>query len=403
MKNLFKKDGFALSKVLCVSYSPISRDPRVLRQIKWLQDSGIEVDVLGLGSKPDTLNGGYFEIRQRGFLVRVLIYLFATNEFRYRKLISECVPSEVVTFCEENNYDLIHLNDLEFIPWMKKVSRNQDEGTRSTPIAIDLHEYFPGVKGGLLWKLITERFHKWLFTRFQEFKFDLVSTVSDEIAEVYSSENGISVTEVIWNTPAYNKAKFELHTSEVIELVYHGNSGKGRPLRTYIQAVRRTTSPINLNFMVRIGFLHKNYLKFYSQLLGVQHRVMWHDLVGVSEIVGAVQKYDVELAWFPPISRNMHLSLGNKFFEAVQGHLALVIGESPSMENLVEKYDLGFIARGWKLANLVATLDSLNRKDVDKVRMSNLAISRILNDETSKGIFIQNRRKLMQGFPSNIL
>jgi hypothetical protein len=66
--------------------------------------------------------------------------------------------------------------------------------------------------------------------------------------------------------------------------------------------------------------------------------IVWHESVPGHEIVMKIRTFDAQLVWFPPVSENMHLCLGNKFFEAIQGHLALISGPSPSMAPLIEKY-----------------------------------------------------------------
>jgi len=377
-------------RVLDVSYSPVSRDPRVLRQIDWIQNSGSTVDVVGLGSKPNSLDGEFFEIGVPSIFKRISLYLLTTNSYRYRKLILDQLPPLLKTKVTAGHYDIIHLNDLEFVPWIKQVQISVDSTCSSFRSAIDLHEYFPGVKGGIIWKIFIKRFSQWLFRELLETNFDCYSTVSKEISVAYSTNFGMPEMEVIWNSPEFFESAFSERSNSEIKLIYHGNSGKGRPIALYMRALRLSSSPVSLNLMLTSGKYYRKSMQFYSYLLGISDRVHWHDPVPVSQISRSIQPFDVELVWLPPISESLHLSLANKFFEAIQGRLAVIIGQSPSMVSLVDEFQLGVVTRGWTLSDLVKTLDGLNRDDVERWRNNSSNSAKILSSDSSRATFLSS-------------
>ena len=55
------------------------------------------------------------------------------------------------------------------------------------------------------------------------------------------------------------------------------------------------------------------------------------------ELPRMANDYDVGLYLLPPTNFNQRYALPNKFFEFIQGRLAIAIGPSPEMAKLVER------------------------------------------------------------------
>lgn len=375
-------------RILDVSYSPVARDPRVLRQIQWLQGDGKFIDVVGLGNRPNNLEGDYFQIAVPRLATRLFLYTLTSKRYRYRKLIKDQIPLVLQNRFESGYYDMIHLNDLDFVPLVNSIQLNSPLRINKTRLAIDLHEYFPGVKGGLFWRVCLREYNSWLFKKLLETQFDCYSTVSQEIAIKFADLFDLPAMVIIWNAPREQDLTFEEHINQQIELVYHGNAGKGRPLIRYFLALRKSNAPLRLHLMIKASKFYKSILKIVARALCIHDQIIWHKTVSVSEIVLSIKKFDAQLVWFPPISDNMHLSLGNKFFESVQGHLALISGPSPSMASLIEKYNIGVISNGWTLRDLVSTLDSLDRATIERYRENSSIFSEKLSEVMSRKNFL---------------
>ena len=375
-------------RILDISYSPVASDPRVLRQIDWLQEAGRFVDVAGLGEKPDSLKGAYFQLVVPKLPTRLFLYTLTSKRYRYRKLITDQIPLVLQHRLKSGYYDMIHLNDLDFVPLVSSIQLKSPLRNNKTRLAIDLHEYFPGVKGGLFWRVCLREYNSWLFKKLLETEFDCYSTVSQEIAIKFADLFDLPAMVIIWNAPREQDLTFEEHINQQIELVYHGNAGKGRPLISYFLAVRKTNAPLRLHLMINASKFYKSFLKIVSRALCMHKKIIWHETVSVSEIVPSIKNFDAQLVWFPPTSENMLLSLGNKFFESVQGHLAIISGPSPSMASLIKKYDIGVISKGWTLRDLVSTLDSLDRATIERYRENSSIFSEKLSEVISRKNFL---------------
>lgn len=375
-------------RILDISYSPVASDPRVLRQIDWLQEAGRIVDVAGLGEKPNSLKGEYYQIGVPNLAIRLCLYVFATKSYRHKTLIISQIPETLRARVHQGYYDAIHLNDLEFVPVVNAIQHTKNEHSTKTHFSIDLHEYFPGVKGGIFWTFFVKSFNKWLFRQLIDTNFDGYSTVSEQIVQEYVDEFDFPKMEVVWNAPKISDCVFEFRDLSEIKLVYHGNTGRGRPVFRYINAVKRSHSPITLHFMITSGTIYRNTMRLFALINGVSQRVHFHEPVPVQQISQKLEQYDLELVWFPPVSRSLHLSLANKFFEAVQAGLGVVIGKSPSMEPLVNKFGIGAISNGWKTRDLVEVLDSLDRELVEKWRLNSFQNRFILSSDHSRLTFL---------------
>ena len=375
-------------KVLDISYSPIARDPRVLRQIKWIQDEKWSVDVVGLGDKPSLLEGEFFQISVPKLVTRLYLYCFVSKKTRFRKLVFNRVSPILKARLSSGYYDVIHLNDLDFVPMISDFQENSPLTLKKIRVAIDLHEFFPGVNGGLIWRVFLKNYNGWLFKKLLETDFDCYSTVSQEIATKFRDRFNLPAMVTIWNAPANHDLTHDNHIGDQIEVVYHGNTGKGRPLIHYILAVKRTRTPMRLHLMVNAGSMHKTFLKFLSRAILIHRNIVWHETVSVHDIVPKIRAFDAQLVWFPPVSENLLLSLGNKFFEAVQAHLALISGPGPSMAPLVKKYGIGVVSNGWSLKDLVSSLDSLDRASIEEFRLNSSMHSKELSESIGQDRFL---------------
>jgi hypothetical protein len=117
-------------------------------------------------------------------------------------------------------------------------------------------------------------------------------------------------------------------------------------------------------------------------------RVEYHDPVAVTDIASRINEWDVEIIFFPPIRTNLRHALPNKFFEAVQGRLAVVAGESPDLAELIEHYGIGAIVSGWSARDLAATDNALTADDVRTMKAATARAARELTAEREREAFL---------------
>jgi hypothetical protein len=94
--------------------------------------------------------------------------------------------------------------------------------------------------------------------------------------------------------------------------------------------------------------------------------------------------------FYQPDSRNLEFSLPNKFFEAIQGRLGLVIGESPMMSEIVTEYGNGVIVDGWSTEDLAATLAALTGERIAALKSASHRAAMDINAETERAAFLES-------------
>ncbi len=110
--------------------------------------------------------------------------------------------------------------------------------------------------------------------------------------------------------------------------------------------------------------------------------------VAMTEISNTINEYDVEIMFYPPTGPNVEFALPNKFFEAIQGRLGVVVGESPMMAELVREYGLGPVVQGWTGADLARTLSELTSDDVAAFKRAAHSAAGALNAEHEGRVFL---------------
>jgi glycosyltransferase involved in cell wall biosynthesis len=96
----------------------------------------------------------------------------------------------------------------------------------------------------------------------------------------------------------------------------------------------------------------------------------------------------LEVIFYPPLTENLRHALPNKFFEAVQGSIGVVIGDSPNMRSIVETDKFGLVVDGWKFSDLVAALNGLDRTTVNEMKINASNASRKLSSEYERQNFL---------------
>jgi hypothetical protein len=284
-----------IKRALVLSYSNISKDSRVLRQVNWLASDNYIVDAAGLGSSPKVVET-YISIIPPSLGIRLLTYIFLSSKRRGLTILREFYNSEVFKWISEGKYDTVILNDLDFL--------GVDELFRSaslskTPVYLDLHEYFPDQGVSVLFKLLHGRYHKYLQLTIPKRKFSGYITVSKDIASLYENAFNLSMT-AVENIPIEeildgdsslaNNQEITLDT-KAIQLVYHGNSGKGRGLNHLVWAMRKVNSGVILNLVLTGSPFHRRSLQVLSFVLGVKNSVKFWPPVKPDEVTSYLKQF----------------------------------------------------------------------------------------------------------------
>jgi len=371
-------------RALVASDSPIARDPRVLRQINWLMQLGWRVDTVGRGPQPSDLNGSHESIPRRSIVARTAAYLFLPNRLKYRVLMSSMIPEPLQHGHVAERYDLVLLNEIEMLPWFADVRQQLLDPHGASHL--DLHEYAPSQRAGLAYRLVFKRFRDWMTAFIPSESIDSRSTVGDGIAGLYVSRFGIKRPSIVRSCPNFVDQRPSTVDPDNIRLIHHGVASNTRSLDRLITAMATAEKRFSLELMLVGSAEALAPLKKLAEPFG--DRVRFRDPVKVHEIPTAINASDIELIFFPPINDNLRFALPNKFFEAVQGRLAVVTGESQEMVNVINEYGNGAIVSGWTPEDLGRRLNQLTAVDIAEMKNAAHEAAHQLSAESERERFI---------------
>lgn len=383
--------------VLVVCYSNLATDPRVVRQIDWLSGAGWQVDTLGLGPSPRPQVRRHFEMTAPSRmlaspLARGAVHAALPKSARFDALLGSRIPRVLRPrrgAKAEVAYDLVIVNDIDLLPWViaHGPALLTDGGAR---IHLDVHEYHqwaPSPETPFATRALMGSYHRWTTKMIGSSSIASRSTVADGIADLYAEDFGVERPSVVRNSPQYVELEPRAVDPERIELVYHGNAEMARGLDLLIDAVRLLDARFHLNLMLTGSADGRARLRELTRDLA--DRVEFHEPVPMSDVPAKLNAFDLEVIFYPPTSPNFLHSFPNKFFEAVQGRIGVVIGHSPSMEAIVNRYGNGIVVDGWTAGDLAKALNETTADQITAAKSAADACAHELNSAVEGEAFLR--------------
>ncbi len=383
---------------MCIlSLAPVHQDGRVLRQIEYAARE-YDVTVVGWGHldrpRPDvemrTVERHIFPPVQRlAQAARMFGGRFSPSQWEdwyWRKPDHR----QALRFVTEARADLIHANEAIALP----IAAEAASRTHAR-LLFDAHEYSPDHRANnLLWRLLAQPLYTYLIRAYAP-RADAMVTVGPAIAEKYREQFGLTAA-VITNAPPYSALPFRATDPERIRLVHHGAAIRERKMEQMVEVLALADARYSLDFMLIEGTA--GYLSAFKAWAEkrVPGRVRFCEPVAPARIAETINEYDIGLFLIPPVNLSYALTLPNKFFEFIMAGLAVAIGPSPAMAEIVRRYGLGVVAGSFRPADLAACLNRLGCEEIDAMKKLSLAAARVLNAESEMDRLLGIYRKLLQ-------
>ena len=345
-----------MKKVLIISFSPIQRDPRVMRQI-WLLESSYDLTVAGFGEKPDA-RVNFIEIarpskssvqRKIGWVIKLLTGAFESYYWGQHAIAS------AFHLLRDTSPDVIIANDLSALPLALKLANGK-------PVIFDAHEYSPReIDDQFLWRLLFKRYTHTLCRRYLPQATSML-TVCQGIADEYARCYGVKSL-VVRNAPFNQRLSPSPVREGVIRMIHHGMAGQTRRLELSIEMMAYLDERFTLDLM--LVETEPGYMAFLRKKAQHDARIRFLEPVPMPQISQRINEYDVGLFLQPPVNFSDQYALPNKFFEFIQACLMVAIGPSPEMAKLVREYECGIISDSFEPQALARALSEL---DAGRVR-----------------------------------
>lgn len=387
-----------MSKTACIiSLTPVTDEPRVLRQSKALYDAGWTVIVAGFKGRQDPPEfWRYIEV-EHVYETRRLV---ENLKLDWKRRLSP----HSGTFAEDYywgqaGYDGIY----EHIATIEKVRCDLAiaHDFFTAPIAARLASLSGGVYSVDCHEFSYEQYMhdpKWIkrerpWVHAMEKRFlpaaSVVTTVCDGIADALHATYKLAKRPtVVRSTAFYHDLPFR-PVGERIQVLYHGIVSPMRGLEQAIESVRLWKP--EYYFVIR-GPGPEDYiasLQAIADLHGVTDRVRIDPPVPFNEMVPRANEADIGFFVQPDISLQKRFTLPNKFFEYVQARLALCVADLPEMARLVKEHGLGVLVPKITPDSIAENINSLTRDRIDTYKQASMKAARTLSWQSEAAVMLR--------------
>lgn len=368
--------------------SPLTRDARVLRQLKVLTEHG-EVTSVGYGPVPDGVtrhlrvdDGAPSLPRSVPGVIALALRRHASVEMAAGGL------RQAHTLIGSDRYDLVVANDARALPLAFAVAQG-------APVWADMHEWAAEEFSHVFtWRTLIGPLMDDLCRRYLP-RTGAVTTVCEPLARRYTEVYGVPCQVVRNAGPLRDLAPTPV-SDTALRLVHSGAAIRGRNLEMLIRSTLALPQ-FSLDLYLVPAADGGRCLRELKQLAEGSERVRFHDPVPPDQLPATLNAYDVGVFSMPPININAEFALPNKFFDFVQARLAQAVGPSPEMARLVRELDLGVVAEDFTEQAFTAALSQLDPGRIRAGKAAAHAHARALSDETDRAVMSGIVERLLTG------
>lgn len=367
-------------QILVISFSNIDSDARVLREISVVAKHG-HVTSLGYGSKPAYVDE-HIQVPDWAKslpqtplgVLRLALHLHSQAEL--------AAPGNryALRALSDRTFDAIVANDARALPLAFAIARRNQ-----APVWADLHEWAPGERTHIAsWRILVKPLMEHICRKYLP-QTAAATTVGTEIAKLYETHYGVR-PRLLMNAAPYADLQPTPVPDGVIRLVHSGGAVFGRNIEAMIEATIQAGSRFTLDLYLVPAGDGGAYLAKLREVAGSNPRIRFHDPVKPFELPATLNAYDVGVFWIPPTHTNARLTLPNKLFDFVQARLAVAIGPTVEMVNVVNEYGLGVVSEDFSVPSIVAALQSLTPQAITSYKQAATAAADPLSFESQSKV-----------------
>lgn len=365
-------------RILCVSFSPIHADSRVLRQVEALRAQG-DVTTVGYGPAPQGVSrhiqvpDGMSSLPETPLGVIKLAFR-RHNSVELEAPGERAVRHEVL---DSGRYDLVVANDARALPLAFTAAKG-------APIWADMHEWAAEERATILvWRVLVGPYMEHLCKKYLP-RTAVVTSVSAGLAGLYADRYGVP-TEIIRNAADLRDDLAPTRVDpEAIALVHSGTADRERNIIELIDATDRLGGRFTLDlYLLEVPGGHLDVIRKRAAAVP---QVTVHDPVPPATLPTVLNQYDLGVFLYPLKTLSHLYHLPNKFFDFVQARLGLVFSPAPEIDDHIGRYGLGVITADTSADSLVAALEKLTVDDVNRFKQAADAAASALSSGPDRAV-----------------
>lgn len=349
-----------MKKVLILVFNDLRHDARVLRQVNFLRTQYHLT--IACFDAPDASDFQVIRInRIRPTLLQKAVTSMLLLTRRYERAYQVLYDNPHLRLQLKNHaFDLILANDIETLPLAFKIKKKEK-------VFFDAHEYAPRhFEDKWVWRVFFQGFNRYLCKQYLP-RVDAMTTVGEGLAHEYAAHYPVKPV-VLTNANYFYDLKPQPTEAHRIKLIHHGAANPSRQLNLMIDMMDYLDERFTLDLMLLTPSIAnrrtRNYLLALKEYIKKNSRVRIIEPVSSKDVVPTISRYDIGVFLLPPVNFNYANTLPNKLFDFIQARLAIAIGPTPEMANLVKRYDLGVVSDDFTPRSLAAALSSLTAAQV---------------------------------------
>lgn len=371
--------------VLILSYSDINTDPRVLRQINFFSQRGAAITLSAVSyegklpfyplTKPKSL---FFRF------IKFLLMVLRINRLREKEFLVHSSLTDIKN--SKIRFDLIFANDAETWPVAVALKKSMPE----TKLIFDAHEHYAKQFNDLwTWNWFHKRFADYLCKEFIP-KADEFFTVCGGIGDDYEKDYGVK-PKIILNSPGFEPDLKVKPVESIIRLVHHGIAVRSRKIEKMIRMMDFLDERFTLDLILMPS--EEGYIE-ELQVLSEGKNVFFPKPVATFAISAFLNQYDMGVFLLEPTNFNYEYALPNKFFEFIQGRLAIAIGPSPEMKRIVEKEQIGIVSDTFDEKELACLINNLNQASLNQMKSNSDQVAEYYSNQQNEKLLSDTLKKL---------
>ncbi len=387
-----------MGKTVCIiSLTPVTDEPRVLRQSKALADAGWTVVVAGFrGRQAPPPHWRYIEV-EHVYEARRLVENLKLDWKRRLSPYSGQFAEDY--YWSQAGYDGIfeHIATIENVRCDLAIAHDYFTAPIAAKLAalsggvysVDCHEFsFEQYMHDPKW---IKRERPWVHAMEKRFLpgASVVTTVCDGIADALQTTYQLPKRPTVVRSTAFYHDLPYRPVGEKIEVLYHGIVSPMRGLEQTIESVKLWNP--EYHFVIR-GPGPDDYIASLNALAdqhGVAGRVRIDPPVAFNEMVPRANEADIGFFVQPDISRQKRFTLPNKFFEYVQARLALCVADLPEMARLVKEHDLGILVPKITPESIAQQINSLTREKINAFKHASMKAAQVLSWQSEAAVMLR--------------
>jgi hypothetical protein len=363
-----------MKKVLVISFSNLITDARVKRQIGFLKNLGFQVTAAGYQSADPEIQFIKLNPPQLGLISKIKSAPLLLSRF-YSKAYDQLYGQKLNL---QDKFDLIVANDIEALPLAFQIKG-------AAKILFDAHEYAPRhFEDKLSWRIFFQGFNTFLCQKYIP-QVDGMMTIGEGIANEYEKNFEVKPV-IITNAPPFYNLEPKPVDNQKIKLIHQGIANPSRKLELMFEMMDHLDDRFHLDLML-MEPTFKSGIKYLQQLKTLadkNKRVSFVPARSTSELIPALNQYDIGIVLIPPVNFNYKNTLPNKFFECVQARVALAIGPIPEIKKITEAYNIGVVSEDFNPISLAKKINSLNAQQIESFKNNTAKVASEMNAEKNE-------------------